>query len=119
MAWVYHQRTGRLESNGRQVATGYSGTGAGRNNPAMETLHNQGPIPRGTYTIGQAHDTRDHGPHVMSLTPRAGQNMHGRAGFLIHGDNVRHDASTGCIILPREIRNVISGSTDRELQVVP
>ena len=52
-------------------------------------------FPQGTYTVGNAYDTRTHGPHVMRLTPSAGTNTLGRDGFLIHGDNARHDASRG------------------------
>src|SRR5262249_32036819 len=117
MPWTYSQSSGQLTRDGRTIATGYSGTGAGRNNPAAENERNVGPIPRGRYAIGRAHDTATHGPHVMSLTPD-GNNALGRDGFLIHGDNLRHDASTGCIILPRNIRDQISDSGDNQLEVV-
>lgn len=117
MHWTYSQSTGRLTRNGTTVATGYSGAGPGRNNPAAQATHNVGPIPRGTYSIGLPHDTHSHGPHVMALTP-VGHNALGRDGFLIHGDNTRHDASTGCIILPRDIRNQISTSGDNTIEVV-
>jgi hypothetical protein len=117
MSWTYNQSTGQLTRNGRTVATGYSGTGPGRNNPDLENQRNVGPIPRGRYSIGPAHDTRTHGPHVMVLTPD-GHNARGRDGFLIHGDNTRHDASLGCVVLPRDIRDQISNSGDNQLEVV-
>jgi hypothetical protein len=53
----------------------------------------------------------------MRLTP-VGHDAFGRDGFLIHGDNLTHDASTGCIILPPEIRDMIAASEDRDLEVV-
>ncbi|MEA5114557.1 MAG: hypothetical protein VB050_11080 [Geobacteraceae bacterium] len=33
MAWEYRQHNGALYFNGNHIATGYSGRGAGRNNP--------------------------------------------------------------------------------------
>lgn len=116
MSWTYSQTTGQLVHNGRVVATGYSGTGHGRNNPDLEDARNVGPVPRGQYTIGPVHDTRTHGPRVMALTP-VGHDARGRDGFLIHGDNSRHDASTGCVILPRDVRDQISSSGDNEIEV--
>jgi len=117
MPWTYSQSTGQLSRNGTNVATGYSGTGPGRNNPSAQANHNVGPIPRGIYTIGPPYNTDTHGPHVMALSP-VGHNALGRDGFLIHGDNTRHDASNGCIILPPNIRNQISNSGDNTLEVV-
>ena len=118
VAWLYSQSSGRLTHDGEMAGTGYSGTGKGRNNPGMEDHQNLGPIPRGRYRIGRAYDTASHGPHVMALTPIE-HNARGRSGFLIHGDNRRHDASKGCIILPRDIRDRISSSGDDVLEVVP
>lgn len=117
MTWKYHQATGRLTRNGRVIAHGYSGHGTGRNNPHMESHRNMGPIPKGRYKIGSRYNTAHHGPHVMRLTPD-GHNARGRSGILIHGDNRRHDASQGCIILPRTIRDTIATSNDLDLHVV-
>ncbi len=118
MSWQYNQSTGELSRNGIRVATGYSGTGHGRNNPDAENLANVGPVPRGRYQIGPIHDTRTHGPPGYGTYTFSGQSNGWRAGFLIHGDNRRHDASTGCIILPRDIRERINASGDRVLEVV-
>jgi hypothetical protein len=118
MSWTYSQTTGQLTNNGRAEGTGYSGTGTGRNNPDAENMRNLGPIPRGRYTIGAPYDTETHGPHVMRLTPNTGYFAQGRDGFLIHGDNRQHDASTGCLILPPDIRRQISASGDNQLEVV-
>ncbi len=117
MPWQYSQSSGSLQNNGNYIATGYSGSGAGRNNGAMEHLRDIGPIPRGAYQIGRARRSNRTGPHVMDLTPR-GHNAHGRHGFQIHGDNTAHNASTGCIILRRDIRERISTSGDDVLNVV-
>lgn len=45
--------------------------------------------------------------------------MCGRSGFLIHGDSIAHtgQASHGCIILPRSVREQIAASGDDELEV--
>ncbi len=55
----------------------------------------------------------------MRLAPVPGTQTFGRDGFLIHGDNRRHDASQGCIILDRAARDRIGNSADTRLNVVP
>ena len=119
MTWKYEQETGQLSQNGADVAIGYSGAGNGKNNPAMQDVQKIGPIPRGTYTIGEPHDTPTHGPYVLRLTPDPENEMHGRSGFLIHGDSKEHpgQASEGCIIMPRNIREQVWDSGDTALEV--
>lgn len=51
MTWVYEQSTGNLSHNGRYVAKGYAGKGAGKNNAQMEGTPDTGPLPRGKYSI--------------------------------------------------------------------
>jgi hypothetical protein len=117
--WTYEQRTGRfLDVDGEHIATGYSGFGPCRNDPATERLAGLGPLPRGRYHIGHEVDSSTRGPVVLPLTP-VGHDAHGRSGFLIHGDSREHpgQASHGCIILPRAVREMISDSEDRELLV--
>ena len=57
--WTYSQATGQLSKNGVLIGTGYSGAGlsmaTGRNNPVMQAIPNQGPIPVGLYLIGGAY----------------------------------------------------------------
>ena len=121
LAWTYTQSTGELQQNSKQRATGYSGAGEGKNNPAMEHVRDVGPIPRGAWTItGPPSDSRSHGPYVLRLEPAAETATHGRDGFLIHGDSKAHpgSASQGCIILPRAVREEIWHSGDRDLEVV-
>lgn len=128
--WVYHQGSGQLQhvdGNGdvTDAGSGYSGHGAGINNPAMQNVPNTGPIPQGTYDIQPQQDnTTGAGtnlPGSMRLTPQDGTDTSGRDGFLIHGDNSRGDqsASHGCVILNRNTRNQIGGSGDNTLKVVP
>ena len=122
MPWTYSQTTGELKHNGTVVTeNGYSGAGTGKNNPAMQSMGNIGPIPQGTYTIGAARVDRSRGRWTMPLTPDPGTNTFGRTGLLIHADSIHHpgEASTGCIILPPPIRHDIAASTDRRLTVTP
>jgi hypothetical protein len=96
------------------------------NNPYDQDIQGEkgkadaGPIPAGTYTIGKMFDnTGKTGPGSMRLTPDAGNEMNGRSGFLIHGDNSKHNfsASEGCIILSRSTRDAISSSGITRLEV--
>lgn len=118
--WTYTQKTGWLSKEGKNVYHGYSGAGEGKNNPAMENVHEVGPIPCGRYSIGAPFNTDSHGPYVLRLTPDPHNIMFGRAGFLIHGDSIKAPgtASQGCIILPRNAREMIHQSGDNELEVV-
>ena len=119
MTWKYEQETGQLSQNGADVAIGYSGAGNGKNNPSMQDVQKIGPIPRGNYTIGEPHDTPTHGPYVLRLTPDPENEMHGRSGFLIHGDSKEHpgQSSEGCLIFPRAIREQVWDSGDTALEV--
>ena len=119
--WVYHQSTGELTRDGQHVAGGYSGIDAGRNNPAMETSRDTGPIPQGTYTMGRQFHSTVTGPGAMRLTPNPGTQTYGRTDLEIHGDSRSHpgQASHGCIILPRDARDRLNASPDNTLRVVP
>lgn len=116
--WTYHQRTGDLHHDGKLIATGYAGTGKGRNNPDMQNVRATGPLPRGFYTIGPAYKHAHLGPCTMNLEPDAGNEMFGRSLFRIHGNNKENDASLGCIIMGPTIRDSINKSADKRLQVV-
>lgn len=117
--WTYTQKTGELLLNGTFQGTGYSGTGIGRNNPDAQQIPFTGCTPQGRYTIGSPYTDGTKGPCVMRLTPTVNTDTFGRDGFLIHGDNARHDASEGCIILGPAIRNLIAHSGDHDLTVTP
>ena len=119
---TYHNSTGRLvctDASGRTTVdqTGYSGTGAGRNNPAMESVHNVGPIPSGNYSVGTGHAGGHTGPQTLNVDAVAGTDTHGRDAFRIHGNNARNDASEGCIIMPRNVRDTISNAGGARLTV--
>jgi Protein of unknown function (DUF2778) len=119
-AWTYAQKSGDLQHDGESIATGYSGIGAGKNNPALQDVPNVGPIPQGDWMIaGPPVNTADHGPYVLKLNPVDGTETFGRSGFLMHGDSKEHpgSASHGCIILPRAVREQVWISGDRELEV--
>jgi RHS repeat-associated protein len=115
--------------NVKDLGSGYSGKGAGLNNPSMESVPgakgkpDAGPIPEGKYTIGKQQDNvTGSGTKLAAserLTPSAGNDMHGRGGFLIHGDNSSHNnsASEGCIVTDRSVRDAIGNSGDKTLTV--
>jgi len=118
--WIYEQSTGKLSSTDTGfLATGYSGNGTGKNNPLAQSIHDVGPIPSGVYAIGAPFNSPDHGPFALRLSPDAANQMFGRTGFLMHGDSREHPgcASKGCVIMPREARETVWASGDRELQV--
>lgn len=119
MTWIYSQSTGELTHNGAIVGTGYSGLGKAKNDPNLEHMASSGPIPKGKYSIGKPHRSSRTGPHVLALTP-IGHKAHGRTAFQIHGDSTRNPgtASSGCIIMPRHVREQISSSGDTVLEVV-
>lgn len=117
--WNYEQTTGRISHDGNFVGIGYSGNSTGKNNPDMEEVQAVGPIPRGQWHIGPVYDHPHLGPVVMNLTP-VGHDAHGRTAFRIHGDSSQHpgEASDGCIVASRAIREQIALSTDKVLYVV-
>jgi Protein of unknown function (DUF2778) len=116
--FVYHQSTGKLTLNGKEIGSGYSGKGEGKNNPEKETVKRVGPLPRGAYNIGKPREWKGM-PNVFDLTPE-GHDAHGRTQFLIHGDSRRNPgtASEGCIILSPAVRKTIAESGIAKLRVV-
>jgi RHS repeat-associated protein len=137
LCWIYHQSTGQLSHEDEQTgnieqiySNGYAGHGLGLNDPESQSVgldddpKNPGPLPQGQYTIGVQRDNKTSKAKVlrgsMRLTPDMRNEMFGRAGFLIHGDNnnKNQSASEGCIILPPQIRNKIGKSSDKCLKVV-
>lgn len=114
-----------MDNNGvvTDYGNGYSGNGAGLNWPGAQNLQGVGPIPQGIYTIGpQQNNITGNGHRLlqsMRLAPDPGNEMFGRSGFLIHGDNSRgnQSASEGCIIFKPSVRNIIGNSNDHILHV--
>lgn len=117
--WKYEITSGSLFHDEQYEGRGYSGTGAGRDKPSFDHIKAVGPIPAGDWAIGPAHDHPHLGPCVMNLDPVGATFTYGRSAFRIHGDNARHDASEGCIVLGPSLRHLIAGSPDRCLKVVP
>jgi hypothetical protein len=120
--WTFHISTGLLTRNGLAVSAAYAGRGEGKNNSTMCAVPKVGPLPTGTYRIGDAFDSPDHGPCSMRLTPTMPvADMHGRSGFLIHADSILHpgEASEGCIVPMggRAVRHFIATSKDCDLTV--
>lgn len=123
MNWVWKQSTGQLFMQGSPVttpfATGYAGSGSGKNNPDYQCVQDIGPIPRGWYTVGA--ETDDPAPVTLPLTPDADTDVCGRTGFLIHADSINRPgwASEGCIVIgDRGKREKIRDSGERRLNVI-
>lgn len=118
--WIWDQSKGELLRDGVFFANGYSGAELGKNNPAMQAAVGVGPIPRGTWTMTGVESGGPTGPLTIVLEPCAGTDTCGRSAFRIHGDSISDpgNASHGCIILPRPIRERIWDSLDHALEVV-
>lgn len=117
MPWLYVQSTGELfRPDGSLCGTGYSGHGDGRNNHLMQAVKNVGPLPVGTYIMGDV--STEKGPLTIRLTPAEFTDTLGRSGFLIHGDTVNHDASHGCIVIGHQCRQELCQSSDEQIKVI-
>lgn len=119
--WKYEQTTGRLtNSAGKLVATGYAGKGVHKNKHESQHIVGEGPLPVGRYRINAPRTSKKTGPYAMDLTPAAENVMFGRSAFQMHGDSIKAPgtASSGCIIMPRNIRELVWNSGDHEIEVV-
>ena len=120
-SWTYVQTSGELfRPDGTICAVGYSGRGDGLNNATFQSIENIGPLPQGSYILGQAKDHPMLGPEAIPLIPSPTNNMFGRSHFYCHGDNQHHDksASEGCIIMDRPTRNELAQAKGKVLIVV-
>jgi len=136
---IYEQSTGKLwdSAGGILLANCYSGFSVGKNNPDLQDKVGLGPIPTGWYTIDDTVENVEksgpHGKYVLRLHPDPKNEMHGRSGFLIHGDSIKSPgtASHGCIIplsglwdaqkrarTGRGLREGVYGLGDRRVRVV-
>lgn len=124
---IYAQSTGRLwlrdeatQEKAAPLGRGYSGHPPYVNATDAEALVARGPIPRGAYRLVGPFNHVRLGPVCFFLDPAKSNNMHGRSGFLIHGDNAmgNQTASHGCIILSRAIREKLATFPVRTLVVV-
>ena len=126
MRLIYHITTGLLTgllaADGTQLdASGYSGHPPHVNDVGAQGLHAQGPIPAGTWKLGEPADHPNLGPLAIPLEPADGTDTFGRDGFFIHGDSIEHPgfASHGCIVLPRDVRQAVASSGETFIEVVP
>lgn len=103
---IYSVKSGVIALNNKPIGIGYSGIGNGLNNSYMEDIRQIGPIPRGTWVMGEPHFSPHTGVYTMDLSP-IGHTAFGRSLFRVHGDNraMNHTASHGCIIAPRLVRS--------------
>ena len=118
----YSQGSGKLSHNGHVLTTAYSGHGADVNVHDAQFIPGMGPIPVGSYTIGEEFVHPHAGPICMRLTANPGTDTHGRDGFMMHGDNslANHSASEGCIIVCRPVRIIVAEAVsvgDNQLEV--
>jgi hypothetical protein len=107
---IYQQSSGKLwDHKGDLITTGYSGAPSAVNDGSKQAIKSLGPIPTGTWTIGEAYDSKRVGPLAIPLYPM--HDAFGRTYFRIHGDNISMDrtASKGCIIVSRDVRVYLVG----------
>lgn len=120
MSWEYDVRNSTFTQNGSpRFSAMYAGAEGYKNDPAFECIKNNGPLPRGTYTIEAPHFNEKTGRYSLRLIPDAANSMCGRSAFLIHGDSNANPgkASNGCIIASFNARKAIWNSGDRTLVV--
>lgn len=128
MSWKWIITSGGLftaDGYGVPGGIGYAGGNCGKNpeginNALMVSVHNIGPLPPGSYAFGKLWTPHPKvGPYAFELIPDPKNVMFGRSGFFCHGDTtLPRQASEGCIILPRNIRELMYQSTDKSILVV-
>lgn len=121
MTFKWDQAAGTMtNATGEVIGHGYAGHEWGKNNPSAEAAPDIGPVPVGLWKIGTPYENPKTGPFTMNLDPEPGTDTLGRSAFRIHGDSIANpgEASHGCIILPRNVREAIWNSGDRDLQVI-
>lgn len=121
--FIYRIKIGDLREGDIIIARNlYSGDQSHFNDPLVQNLQGQGPIPEGVYTIGTPRDTPDHGPYFIPLTAVRGEETYGRSAFGMHGDEIanigKHLASHGCIIAPPDVRHKVGASVGHLLVVL-
>ena len=98
----------------------WAGRGEGKNNPAWQQIHNMGPLPQNTYSLGEWTVHPHLGPLVSELTPGPDQEMYGRDGFWIHGPGESNygQESKGCVVIPRAWRELVRATCEKYIEVV-
>lgn len=115
----YGQKSGAYKLGSKIIGYGYAGNGDDKNKPESQTKRGHGPLPQGLYKLTDVRDSANTGPFSIVLMPDPGNRMFGRGDFRIHGDSIKAPgtASDGCIILPRNLREKIWASGERQLTV--
>jgi hypothetical protein len=122
--WTYEQDLGQMnDPTGALAGNGYAGGNEGNNpegvnNHDMQNVKGVGPLPCGTYTFGEPVLHSKLGPFAIPLIPDPANEMFGRGSFYCHGDTTPSgNASEGCIIMPRSVREAMWASDDHTLSV--
>jgi len=76
-------------------------SGSCRNNPSCQCQVSMGPLPQGTYSLGNMMTFKGM-PYCYELYPASTNSMCGRSGFLIHGGSCSGNPSEGCIVIENE-----------------
>lgn len=117
---VYSQSTGQLlctddDAGDVVVDTSqcYAGRGIGRNDPDWQDVKDVGPTPVGPWQIGPGEDRPGRtGDMSLPLSPLPGNDVFNTKRtpnkFWIHGNNRSDNASKGCPVCPRPIRDAIN-----------
>jgi hypothetical protein len=126
MGWTFEQSTGEItDPDGVLRCIGYAGGNCcknpeGINNPDMQQIHLVGPLPVGLYRFGVPVEGSRLGAFAIPLLPDSSNEMFGRSAFFVHGDTSlgNRDASEGCIIAPRAVRQAMHDSPNNQIKVV-
>lgn len=76
-------------------------SGSCRNNPSCQCQVSVGPLPQGTYSLGNMMTFKGM-PYCYELYPASSNSMCGRSGFLIHGGGCSGNPSEGCIVIENQ-----------------
>ena len=87
-------------------------SGSCRNNPACQCQVAVGPLPQGTYTLGNMYTFKSC-INSYDLYPSSSNSMCGRSGFLIHCGGCSGNPSEGCIVIESDATRykIKSGAT--------
>jgi len=87
-------------------------SGSCRNNPSCQCQVAVGPLPQGTYTLGNMYTFKSC-INSYDLYPSSSNSMCGRSGFLIHCGGCSGNPSEGCIVIESDATRykIKSGAT--------
>jgi hypothetical protein len=115
--YVYNLRTGQLTLDNQLIGVGFSGTGAAKNNPALQNQATTGPIPAGEWRmLKPVKDFKTGEPiiamhHLMNPPVRFGER------FTLHPDT-RINAGASGIAMPRNVCDALKIGNNTRLKVV-